>query len=204
MIRLGLTGSMGMGKSTIAAMFADEHIPVWDADASVHRLYQESEPLKAELAKAFGDILNEDGAVCREKLSNALKSGKGSFEALNQIVHPYVVADREAFIEIQKASGKDLVVCDIPLLYETGAQSALDYVLVVSAPKEMQYQRLMLRPNMTTEKIDMILARQMPDSEKRKRADFIIETDTSLDVCRQKVKALKSHLYKMAQSTPKT
>ncbi len=187
MIKLGLTGSIGMGKSTIAAMFADEGIPVWDADLSVHRLYADSKPVKDKLVEAFGDVIT-DGIVDRHKLSAALKGEAVNFERLNAIVHPALAADRLAFF----ADNKDaqLVLLDIPLLYEVGAESYLDKVVVVSAPADIQAARVLARAGMTEAKFEAILARQMPDAEKRARADFIIDTSKSFDDCRDAVRLL--------------
>ena len=187
MIKLGLTGSIGMGKSTIAHMFTDLGVAVWDADGAVHRLYASSQPVKSALTQAFGDVLT-DGIVDRAKLSNALKTATDGFDRLNAIVHPAVVADRQTFMT---AHGNDaLVVADIPLLYETSAEAYLDYVLVVSAPADVQRARVMARTGMTEDKFAAILARQMADSEKRQRADFVIDTSQSLEACRADVKAL--------------
>lgn len=187
MIKLGLTGSIGMGKSTIAAMFADEGVPVWDADQAVHRLYAESGSLKAKLVETFGDILT-DGVVDRVKLSVALKGEAANFETLNAIVHPATVDDRNRYLA--EHASAPLVVADIPLLYETGAENQLDKVLVVSAPADVQAARVLARAGMTETKFEAILARQMPDAEKRARADFIIDTSKSLDDCRDAVRAL--------------
>lgn len=187
MIKLGLTGSIGMGKSTIAAMFAEEGIPVWDADLAVHRLYAESQPVKDRLVEAFGDVLTE-GVVDRVKLSAALKNEAANFEKLNAIVHPALAEDRLAFFARHKAAA--LIVVDIPLLYEVGADSYLDKVLVVSAPADVQAARVLARPGMTEVKFEAILARQMPDAEKRARADFVIDTSKSLDECRDAVHLL--------------
>jgi len=189
MIRLGLTGSIGMGKSTIAAMFRDEGIPVWDADEAVHRLYATSPVIKQKLTEAFGDVLS-DGHVDRAKLSAALKTVDHGFDKLNAIVHPLVVEDRKVFMDAEERRHADLVVADIPLLFETRAEAHLDYVLVVSAPAEVQRQRVMARPGMTGEKFAAILSRQMPDAEKRRRAHFIIDTGRSLDDCRDEVRKL--------------
>jgi dephospho-CoA kinase len=189
MIRLGLTGSIGMGKSTIAQMFRDEGVPVWDADEAVHRLYATSPALKSQLTEAFGDVLTDD-VVDRVKLSAALKSAENGFDRLNAIVHPLVVDDRKAFMATQEKDRAELVVTDIPLLYETGAESHLDYVLVVSAPADVQRQRVMARPGMTEEKFAAIQNRQIPDAEKRKRAHFLIDTSQSLDACRAEVRKL--------------
>ncbi len=187
MIKLGLTGSIGMGKSTIAAMFKDLGVPVWDADEAVHRLYAVSQPVKTALAAAFGDVITGD-TVDRAKLSHALKTAPNGFEHLNAIVHPAVVDDRRAFMAAHPTAR--LVVVDIPLLYETQAEKYLDYVLVVSAPADVQRARVMARPGMTQDKFTAILARQISDADKRKRADFVIDTSQSLEACRAEVKAL--------------
>ena len=187
MIKLGLTGSIGMGKSTIANMFKDLGVPVWDADEAVHRLYASSQPVKAALSAAFGDVITGD-TVDRVKLSHILKTAPNGFERLNAIVHPAVVDDRRAFMAAHPNAG--LVVVDIPLLYETQAEKHLDYVLVVSAPADVQRARVMARPGMTEDKFTAILARQVSDADKRKRADFVIDTSQSLEACRVEVKAL--------------
>ncbi len=189
MIRLGLTGSIGMGKSTIAGMFRDEGIAVWDADEAVHRLYATSPVVSQRLTEAFGDVVT-NGQIDRAKLSAALKTVDHGFDRLNAIVHPMVVEDRKAFIDAEDRRHAELVVVDIPLLFETGAEAYLDYVLVVSAPAEVQKTRVMARPGMTEDKFAAILGRQMPDAEKRKRAHFIIDTGQSLDDCRAEVRKL--------------
>jgi dephospho-CoA kinase len=189
MIRLGLTGSIGMGKSTIAAMFREEGIPVWDADEAVHRLYATSPVIRQRLTEAFGDVTS-DGHVDRAKLSAALKTVDHGFDKLNAIVHPMVVEDRKVFMQAEERRHADLVVADIPLLFETGAEAYLDYVLVVSAPAEVQRRRVLARPGMTGEKFAAILSRQMPDAEKRRRAHFVIDTGRSLEDCRTEVRKL--------------
>ena len=187
MIKLGLTGSIGMGKSTVAGMFKDLGVAVWDADDAVHRLYASSQPVKDALAAAFGDVIS-DGIVDRAKLSQALKTAESGFERLNAIVHPAVVEDRLAFMSAHDNDG--LVVADIPLLYETGAEAFLDYVLVVSAPADVQRTRVLARPGMTEDKFAAILARQVGDADKRARADFVIDTSQSFSACRAEVQAL--------------
>jgi len=187
LIKLGLTGSIGMGKSTVANMFKDLGVPVWDADEAVHRLYASSQPVKDALVAAFGDVIT-DGSVDRAKLSNALKTAKDGFERLNTIVHPAVVEDRVSFMSVHADDA--LVVADIPLLYETGAEAYLDYVLVVSAPADVQHARVMGRPGMSEDKFAAIRARQVSDADKRARADFVIDTSQSLEACRATVKDL--------------
>ena len=182
---LGLTGSIGMGKSTTAAMFRDEGVPVWDADASVHRLYAKGGAAVAPIAKAFPNTVT-DGAVDRPALSAILRGDPAAMKRLEAIVHPLVAEDRVRFL-----AGTDapLVVLDIPLLFETGAEDWLDVTLVVTAPAEVQRDRVLARPDMTEAQLDMILSRQMPDAEKRARADHVIETRT-LDDTRAAVRDL--------------
>jgi dephospho-CoA kinase len=202
MIQLGLTGSIGMGKSTIAAMFRDEGVPVWDADETVHRLYATSEPLQNQLVDAFGDVLS-DRAVDRAKLSQILKAMPDGFKRLNAIVHPAVGADRVAFFARARAQGAPLAVADIPLLFEIGADKWLDKVLVVTAPADIQKARVLARPGMTEDRFNQILSQQIPDSEKRRRADFIIDTQQSLETCRKAVRDLIRQLLDQAgQITP--
>jgi len=201
MIRLGLTGSIGMGKSTIGAMFKEEGVPVWDADETVHRLYATSHSLQAQLVAAFGDIMT-NGGVDRAKLSQVLKLTPGGFVRLNAIVHPAVRQDRLGFFAKAEAQGVPLIVADIPLLFETGAEKELDGVLVITAPPEIQRQRVLSRPGMTQARFEQISAQQMPDAEKRRRADFLIDTQGSLESCRENVRALiKALLNQTGQIT---
>jgi dephospho-CoA kinase len=197
MLKLGLTGSIGMGKSTIANMFRDEGVPVWDADETVHRLYAGDEALKNKLSEAFGDVLT-NGIVDRVKLSAALKQHTDGFARLNAIVHPATVTDREAFFAEAQTASAAMVLVDIPLLYETGAEKTLDKIVVVSAPFEVQKARVLARPGMTEEKFSHILSQQMPDAEKRTRADYIIDTSQSLEDSRAFVHALIADLRKRA------
>ncbi len=182
---LGLTGSIGMGKSTTAAMFRDFGIPVWDADATVHRLYAKGGGAVGPLGQIFPDAIVDD-AVSRPALNTILKSDPSALETIEKIVHPLVQADRDAFLA---AHPGDLVVLDIPLLYETGADKWLDTVLVVSAPPDVQATRVLARPGMTQDTLDLILRRQTSDAEKRALADVVIETLT-LDGTRQAVQNL--------------
>lgn len=189
MIRLGLTGSIGMGKSTIAGMFRDEGIPVWDADAAVHRAYAEHGALKVQLTEAFGDVVR-DGRVDRARLSAALGGRSEAFHRLNKIVHPAIVEDRQRFEVHCLKRGDRLVILDIPLLFETGGETRVDKVLVVSAPPNVQRARVLARPGMIEARFLDILKHQTPDPEKRRRADFIIDTSQPLDVCRDQVRDL--------------
>ncbi len=182
---LGLTGSIGMGKSTTAQMFRDAGIPVWDADAAVHELYgpngQAVEPIGAVFPTAVVDNM-----VSRDELKTIIAGDSGALRRVEQIVHPLVAAHRAEFIEQHRAP---LMVFDIPLLFETGAEDWLDSVLVVSAPPDVQRQRVLARPGMTQTQFEDMMARQMPDSQKRQRADHIIETLT-LDQTRVAVQKL--------------
>lgn len=173
--RLGLTGSIGMGKSTTAAMFAEAGIPVWDADATVHQLYAPGGAAVVPLAAAFPDAGLTDH-VDRTALKRLIDADPGALSRIESIVHPLVAGDRARFIRDAADAGADLVLLDIPLLFETKAEAALDGVLVVSAPPEVQRARVLARPGMTPALFDTILGRQMPDAEKRARADFVIET----------------------------
>ena len=187
---LGLTGSIGMGKSTTAALFAEMGIPVWDADAAVHRLYARGGAAVPAIGELCPDAI-QDGAVSREALKAWIADDPSALRRIEAVVHPLVAADRAAFIEAQGVA--PLVVLDIPLLYETGAEAGLDAVLVVTAPPEVQRARVMQRPGMTEAQFETILAKQVPDHEKRARADHVIET-RSLEQTRAEVQALVDNL----------
>lgn len=173
--RLGLTGSIGMGKSTTAAMFRDLGHPVWDADAAVHRLYAPGGAAVRPIAAAFPGAVT-GGAVDRAALKAQLAADPGGFARLESIVHPLVAQDRAAFAD--QHADAPLIVFDIPLLFETGGDSRMDGIAVVSASAETQRQRVLARPGMTEADFDLILDRQMPDADKRARADWIIPTET--------------------------
>ncbi|PFG61464.1 dephospho-CoA kinase [Thioclava sp. ES.031] len=183
---LGLTGSIGMGKSTTAAMFAEAGIPVWDADRTVHDLYAKGGEAVAPIAAAFPSAV-KDGAVDRAELKKLLASDKKALTRLESIVHPLTTASRSDFIAAHPEA--DLILLDIPLLFETGADAACDATLVVTAPAEVQRARVLERPDMTEAQLDFILSRQMPDAEKRRRATFVIET-LDLEQTRQDVRNL--------------
>ncbi|MDO5605344.1 MAG: dephospho-CoA kinase [Paracoccus sp. (in: a-proteobacteria)] len=177
--RLGLTGSIGMGKSTTARMFAERGFPVWDADAAVHRLYAPGGAAVMPVAAAFPAALR-DGGIDRAALKSVL-AGDTTGTALGRlesIVHPLVAADRQAFIDGAISKGAAIIVLDIPLMFETGADAAMDGVAVVSTDAATQRARVLARPGMTQQGLAIILARQMPDADKRARADWIIPTGT--------------------------
>lgn len=188
---LGLTGSIGMGKSTVAAMFEAAGVPVFDADAEVRRLQGPGGALVPAIEAAFPGSTGPDG-VLREKLGALVFGDRDALARLEAIVHPAVAASRHAFL-IEHA-GEPLVVFDIPLLYEKGGASALDAVAVVSAPAERQRARVLARPGMTPEKFAHILSLQVPDAEKRARADYVIDTGTCIMATEDAVKALIADL----------
>ena len=183
--RLGLTGSIGMGKSTTAQMFRDLGIPVWDADATVHRLYSKGGAAVGRVSALFPQAL-VDGAISRDQLRSIIADDPDALTKIEQIVHPLVADDRRQFLE---SSSADILVLDIPLLFENGSVHLFDAVLVVSAPPDVQMSRVLARADMTLDRFQAILARQMPDAEKRARADYVIETLT-LDDTRKAVESL--------------
>lgn len=191
MIVLGLTGSIGTGKSTTAAMFRDLGVPVHDADATVHDLYRSD--AVAPVAEQFPEALR-DGTIDRKALSAALARSPDRFAALEAIIHPLVRAREKAFLDAERDRGAPLVLLDIPLLYETGGEARVDKVVVVTCAPEIQRQRVLARPGMTEEKFRLILSRQMPDAEKRRRADFLIDTGRGLDAAREQVEEFVERL----------
>ncbi len=180
MILVGLTGSIGMGKTTTAAIFAELGVPVWDADAAVHALYEKGGAAVELVGWAFPGVV-VDGAVDRAALGARVHGDKEAFGQLERIVHPLVVGQRQDFIARAEAEGHAIAVFDIPLLFETGAQDHLDAVVVVTAPAEVQRARVLARPNMDETKLAALLERQTPDHHKRARADFIIDTSQGLE-----------------------
>lgn len=187
--RLGLTGSIGMGKSTTSAMFAQEGIPVWDADAAVHRLYLPFGAAYAPIAALCPAAAGPSG-IDRAALKSVIASDPSALSKIEAIVHPLVAADREAFAA---ECVSDIAVFDIPLLFEKGTEAQMDATLLVTAPPQLQRQRVLSRPGMTAQQFALILARQMPDAEKRARATHIVET-LSLDQTRAYVRALIQHI----------
>ena len=185
MLKLGLTGSIGMGKSTVAKMFADEGIPVFDADAEVHKLQGVAGRVVAAIEARFPGTTGDTG-VNRTALAEAVLGDDAAMKALEAIVHPAVGEERAAFLA--RHADAPLVVFDVPLLFETGGQRGVDKVAVVSAAPDVQRARTLERPGMSEAKFDAILARQVPDAEKRARADFVIPTDVPLDETRGHVR----------------
>lgn len=195
MFILGLTGSIGMGKTTTARLFADEGVPVHDADATVHRLYEgEAVPL---IEAAFPGTTSA-GRVDREKLARQVVGDAAALKRLEAIVHPLVRKAEEKFLADARAQGARVAVLDIPLLYETGGHARMDAVVVVTAPEEMQRARVMNRPGMTLEKMEALLAKQMPDAEKRRRADFIVDSGQGIEHARQQVRQILARIANMA------
>jgi dephospho-CoA kinase len=194
MLILGLTGSIGMGKSTTAKLFAEAGVPVYDADATVHKIY-EGEAAPAIEAAFPGTTVG--GKVDRNRLSAKVVHDPAAMKQLEQIVHPMLGASRQKFLDDAERSGAPVVVVDIPLLFETGGDKRVDAVVVVTASPELQRERILSRDNMTAEKLDAILARQLPDAEKRKRADFVVDTSHGLDPVRDRIRDILQEVAKM-------
>jgi dephospho-CoA kinase len=194
MIVLGLTGSIGMGKSTTAGLFAEAGVPVYDADAAVHMLY-EGEAVPAIEAAFPGTTAN--GKVDRNELSARVVHDPSAMRRLEQIVHPMLGASRQKFLVEAERSGAPVAVVDVPLLFETGGEGRVDAVVVVTTSPEIQRERILARPNMTDEKLDAILARQMPDAEKRRRANFVVDTSHGLDPVRMRIRDILEVAAKM-------
>ena len=188
MIRIALTGSIGMGKSTVLQMFADYGAAVWDADAAVHRLYAKGGMAVPFIETEFPDAV-AGGAVDRARLAKLVLGDRAAVARLEAIVHPLVAADRDAFSEAAERAGADAAVFDIPLLFEKGSEKFFDAVVVVSAPADVQRARVLARPGMSEEKFQAILKLQTPDAEKRQRADYVIDTGLTLDETREQVDA---------------
>lgn len=187
MIILGLTGSIGMGKSTTARMFAEAGIPVHDSDEAVHRLYS---GVAAPLVEAAfpGTVIN--GVVDRAELGRRVIGDREAIARLEKIIHPLVRADADGFLKHHRAAGAPIAVLDIPLLFETNGRGRVDKVVVVTAPADVQRERVLARPGMTVEKFEAILAKQVPDAEKRRQADFVIDTSEGLEAARRQVEAV--------------
>lgn len=183
---VGLTGSIGMGKSTTAGLFAEAGVPVYDADAAVHAIYAPGGAAVEPLEQAFAGVV-VDGAVDRARLSARVLGDPEALKRLEGIVHPLLGAHRAGTFAQAVAMNADVIVLDVPLLFETGGDKAMDAVAVVSAPANVQRERVLARPGMTVDKLDAILARQLPDADKRARADFVIDTSAGVDAAREQV-----------------
>jgi len=199
MLVLGLTGSIGMGKSTTAKLFAEAGVPVYDADATVHLIYEgEAAPL---IEAAFpGTTVN--GKVDRARLSAQVVGNDLAMKRLEGIVHPLLGAHHKKFLDDAERAGAPIAVVDIPLLYETGGEKRVDAVVVVTTDPDQQRQRILARDNMTPEKLDAILARQLPDAEKRKRADFIVDTSHGLEPVRIRIGEILAQAANMPRRRP--
>ena len=194
MLILGLTGSIGMGKSTTAKLFAEAGVPVYDADAAVHQLYEgEAAPL---IEAAFPGT-TAGGKVDRVKLSARVVHDPAAMRRLEEIVHPMLGASRQKFFDEAEAAGAPLVVVDVPLLFETGGEKRVDAVVVVTTSPELQRERVLARGTMDEEKFNSIRARQLPDAEKRKRADFVVDTSHGLDPVRARIRDILVEAVKM-------
>ncbi|WP_375777846.1 dephospho-CoA kinase [Bradyrhizobium sp. ma5] len=196
MLILGLTGSIGMGKSTTAKLFMEAGVPVYDADAAVHQLYEgEAVPV---IEAAFPGT-TADGKVDRAKLSSRVVHDPAAMRQLEQIVHPMLGASRQKFFADAEAARAPIVVVDVPLLYETGGEKRVDAVVVVTTSPELQRERVLARGTMDAAKLDAIIAKQMPDAEKRKRADFIVDTSHGLDPVRARIRDILAEVVKMPE-----
>jgi dephospho-CoA kinase len=199
MIILGLTGSIGMGKSTTAKLFAEAGVPVYDADATVHRIYQ-GEAAPAIEAAFPGTTV--DGKVDRVRLSAQVVHDPVAMKRLEQVVHPMLRSYHQKFLHDAEQAGAPVAVIDVPLLFETGGEQRVDAVVVVTTTPEIQRQRILERDNMTSEKLDAILARQLPDAEKRRRADFVVDTSDGLDPVRARIRDILDQAAKMPRRRP--
>jgi dephospho-CoA kinase len=196
MFVLGLTGSIGMGKTATARMFAEAGVPVHEADATVHLLYDGK--LVPEIAAAFPGTIR-DGRVDRSALAAKVLGNPAALKRLEAIVHPRVREEERRFLAKAEAEGAAVVVLDIPLLFETGGAERVDAVIVVSAPADVQRARVLERSGMTVEKFEALLAKQIPDTEKRRRADFVVDTSKGFDAAREQVRAILQAVVKMPQ-----
>jgi dephospho-CoA kinase len=194
MLILGLTGSIGMGKSTTAKLFAEAGVPVYDADATVHKIY-EGEAAPAIEAAFPGTTV--DGKVDRAQLSAKVVHDPSAIKQLEEIVHPMLRAYHQKFLDDAQRSGAPVAVVDVPLLFETGGDKRVDAVVVVTTSPELQRKRILARDDMTDEKLDAIVARQMPDAEKRKRADFVVDTSHGLEPVRAQIRDILDQVVKM-------
>ena len=185
MIKIGLTGSIGMGKTATGKIFSELGLPLYDADAAVHKLYGPGQKGSEKIKEKFPNSINPDGSVNRKSLSTEVLGDPEKIKSLENIIHPLVGEDRKVFFD-ENAKAK-AVVLDIPLLFETGGEKFVDYIVVVDAPREIQEERVLSRPNMTKEKFEKIITQQIPNHEKKKKADFIVDTSISIEDARNQV-----------------
>ena len=197
---IGLTGSIGMGKTETAKMFASLGFPVFDADAAVHALYERGGAAVVPVGQAFPGAVN-DGRIDRQAMVAAVMNDPAAFALLEAIVHPLVEREENAFIAAAAAKGAEFAVLDIPMLYESGREQRMDVVVVVSAPEEIQRARVLSRPGMTEERLTLILKRQLPDAEKRARADFVVDTGQGLDHAFEQVKRIVQELRRRREQS---
>jgi dephospho-CoA kinase len=190
MIKLGLTGSIGMGKSTTASMFSARGVPVYDADAAVHQVYAPGGAAVKAVSEAFPDVLDAQGGIDRSKLRERVVGDSEAMKRLEQIIHPIVSGLQLSFLEKAASQGAEIIVLDVPLLYETGGDKRVDYVVVVTAPEDVQRERVLARGQLTPAQLGEILTRQLPDKEKRQRADFVIDTSLGLEYAEAQVDAV--------------
>lgn len=203
MLKVGLTGSIGMGKSTIGSMFKDLGIGIWSADDCVHILYKKNGHANILIQKEFGEIIDENGDIDRKQLSAIVIDDKAALKKLENIVHPLVKQNREQFIENSKNNNAPYIILDIPLLFETNSQNEFDKIIVVDCDFETQKQRVLARPNMNLEKFEAIISKQMPNSKKSALADFVIDTSQSLEMCRNRVIEIDIELKKLSKKCVK-
>lgn len=196
---IGLTGSIGMGKSTTMQLFADEGVPVYDADAAVHAIYSGA---AVPVVEAAFPGTTANGKVDRQKLSEKVLGKPEELKKLETIVHPMLGAHRQEFLDNAEKAGAPVVVLDVPLLFETGGEKRVDAIVVVSAPADVQRTRVLARENMTQDKLDAILARQLPDAEKRKRADFVVDTSSGVEPVRLRIRDILAEVVKMPRRRP--
>lgn len=185
MLKIGLTGSIGMGKTATGKIFSELGLPLYDADAAVHKLYGAGQKGSEKIKEKFPNSINPDGSVNRKSLSTEVLGDPEKIKSLENIIHPLVGEDRKVFFD-ENAKAK-AVVLDIPLLFETGGEKFVDYIVVVDAPREIQEERVLSRPNMTKEKFEKIITQQIPNHEKKKKADFIVDTSISIEDARNQV-----------------
>jgi dephospho-CoA kinase len=202
MMIVALTGSIGMGKSTTAAIFNELGVPIWDADGAVHRIYAPGGPAVDPVSQSFPNVLTPEKGIDREALSACVVGKPDALKVLEAIVHPLVGQDRAAFLAEARAQGHPIALVDVPLLFETGGQAYVDAVIVVSCAPALQRERVMSRPGMTQDKFNAILARQMPDSEKQALADYVITTDVGLDHTRAQVLKVHQNLVARLSKEP--